>query len=422
MNPLKSMGDESNQTSGATDSVKSKEEQARLALQDELPTYIVESFMATGYDTLQVISKMDTSNSPGNSLEEIEQFISTELREDPCFARGITNRSVFKFLPGHCRRIIDFVNQIKSSMEQEEKAKWFKKKRLGDTSSVKFCAPATKVKRGTCGTEDPDDVVDQVKAVTIIQQQITKWQRTQSSSKLRELKETVHFDIKVALLKDSTNLSASVLCKICDKSSTLGFKGGTVLLSNWTRHIVKCVEKKKPSASKGNKIQNFFSHKVLSNTLPNSGLSGESFSAPDTSKVIHNTLANSGPSGESFSAAGTSKVIPSKLPNSGPSGESFSVPDTSKVIPNILPNSRPSGESFSAPDTSKVIPPNSGLSGDSESFSAPDTSKVLSNTLPNSRPSGESSSTPDTFAEVILEEKTNNFSGQVFWKPPPAHN
>ena len=44
----------------------SKEEQARLALQNELPEYVVESFMVTGYDTLQVISKMDTSNYPGN--------------------------------------------------------------------------------------------------------------------------------------------------------------------------------------------------------------------------------------------------------------------------------------------------------------------------------------------------------------------
>ena len=49
-----------------TEIVMSKEEQARLALQNELPEYVVESFMVTGYDTLQVISKMDTSNYPGN--------------------------------------------------------------------------------------------------------------------------------------------------------------------------------------------------------------------------------------------------------------------------------------------------------------------------------------------------------------------
>ena len=35
-------------------------------------------------------------------------------KDDPRFACGITNRSVFKFLPGHRKRIIDFVQQIKT--------------------------------------------------------------------------------------------------------------------------------------------------------------------------------------------------------------------------------------------------------------------------------------------------------------------
>ena len=97
-----------------TEIVMSKEEQPHLALQNELPEYVVESFMVTGhgYDTLQVISKMDTSNSPENSLEEIEQFISTEFIDDPRFACGITSRSVFKFLLGHCSRKIDFFNKL----------------------------------------------------------------------------------------------------------------------------------------------------------------------------------------------------------------------------------------------------------------------------------------------------------------------
>ena len=84
-----------NELNSATET-KSKEEQVHLALLDELPEYVVESFMVTGYDTLQVISRMDTSNSPGNSLEEIEQFISTEFTDDPYFVRGITSRYLLK--------------------------------------------------------------------------------------------------------------------------------------------------------------------------------------------------------------------------------------------------------------------------------------------------------------------------------------
>ena len=113
--------------SSMTETIKSKEEEVHLALQNEMPEYIVESLMATGYDTLQVISKMDTSNSPGNSLQEIEEFISTEFLDDPRFARGITNRSVFKFLPAHRKRIIDF-HQIKINSFKPKEVETFKEK------------------------------------------------------------------------------------------------------------------------------------------------------------------------------------------------------------------------------------------------------------------------------------------------------
>ena len=204
--------------------------------------------MVTGYDTLQVISRMDTSNSPGNSLEEIEQFISTEFIDDPRFVRGITSRSIFKFLPGHRKRIIDFVEQVKFNLNQEKRSK----------KKMKLCAPTTKVKKAKYENEEPDEVVNQAKAVAMIRQQITKWQRTQSSSKLRELKENVDFVIKVTLSKGSSDLSPSVLCNRCDKTTLLGFKGGSVLLSNWYRHIVKCVENQKNPTSKESKIQDFF--------------------------------------------------------------------------------------------------------------------------------------------------------------------
>ena len=306
--------------SNMTETVKSKEEEARLALQDELPEYVAESFMATGYDTLQVISKMDTSDSPGNSLQELEEFISTELIDDPRFARGITNRSVFKFLPGHRKRIIEFVHQIKFNLNQE-KLKHSKKKKLGGSSN-KSCVPATTVKKARYESEDPDDVVDQVKAMAMIRQQITKWQRTQSSSKLRELRENVHLEIKVALSKDSTKLIPSILCKVCNKSTTLGFKSGNVLLSNWTRHIVQCVEKQKTPTSKESKIQDFFSPNISRSS------SSDYFSAAKPSKVFHDKLSNSIPSCESFPPAETCEVLQDKLPNSNSSCETSSDSET----------------------------------------------------------------------------------------------
>ena len=71
-----------------------------MAMKEKLPKYVVDSFVAAGFDTLNVISEIDTSTD--NDLLEIEQFIT---------GLGITGH--FKFLPGHRRRITSFINGLK---------------------------------------------------------------------------------------------------------------------------------------------------------------------------------------------------------------------------------------------------------------------------------------------------------------------
>ena len=182
----------SEKNSGTEPVTVSREEETLLALKRELPDYVVESFMATGYDTLQVIAKMDTSRNPGNSLEEIEQFISTEFIEDPHFARGVTSIYTFKFLPGDRQRIINFVSNIRKNLDQEEKAKRLNIKRTATKSNH---AQFIKRKKENSDTDvvsnDTGDLLDQAKAVTMVQQQICKWQRSQSSSKIKELKMSI---------------------------------------------------------------------------------------------------------------------------------------------------------------------------------------------------------------------------------------
>ena len=72
----------------------SKEKEALLPLKSEQPDYVVESLMTAGYDTLQIISKMDTTKNPGNSLEEVDNTL-------PRFRCGVTSHGTFKFWPGH---------------------------------------------------------------------------------------------------------------------------------------------------------------------------------------------------------------------------------------------------------------------------------------------------------------------------------
>ena len=82
------------------------EGEAHHLLSESLPMYVVKCFTAAGFDTIDVISKMDVSTKPGNSIEQIEQYISTEYPD------YFASKSK-KFPPGHRLRIQQFVDSVK---------------------------------------------------------------------------------------------------------------------------------------------------------------------------------------------------------------------------------------------------------------------------------------------------------------------
>ena len=98
------LGEEASETA-------SEEDQALIAMKEKLPGYVVNSFIATGFDTLKVISEIDTSMD--NDLLEIEQFITVECKDDSRFKPGFGVTGHFKFLPGHRQRIVNFINSLK---------------------------------------------------------------------------------------------------------------------------------------------------------------------------------------------------------------------------------------------------------------------------------------------------------------------
>ena len=77
----------------------------------KLPAYIVNCLVAAGYDTLPVIASINTSKEPGNTLEEIENFINREYPED-CQSLPTQNSRNCKFLPGHRQLIDQFVKDL----------------------------------------------------------------------------------------------------------------------------------------------------------------------------------------------------------------------------------------------------------------------------------------------------------------------
>ena len=269
-NPMLSTNTESNS------SLQSDQLKALAVMKDNLPEYVVESFIEAGFDTLGVISQIDTP-----TLEEIEQFITREFVEDVRFKCGFGVTGQFKFLPGHRRQINIFITKVKEEAISK-KMKWHAQSQRASTKApaeIQSCnarlkrrkvdvdsslSPVSESSSSTDEVLSSIRVENQATVMAKIRQQIVKWQRQHSTDKVAKLKETVHFDVKVDVIgKDS--LSLSIICNICGKKCILSSNKGHIFLSNWTRHVIKCVEKVKMPLSNMVKIKDYF--RPLSNLL-----------------------------------------------------------------------------------------------------------------------------------------------------------
>ena len=204
-----------------------------MLMKRNLPTYICNSFVAAGFDTLSVIAEMDVSDSPGNSLQVIENFISKEYPNDPRFYRS--NMTCTFFPPGHRQRIASFVKQVKEQLEEERK-----RKRRGGASNSVYMSKRGK-SDGDTSSSNSDSHPSQFSTVGEIRKQVSKWQRQQKDDKLRKLREHEHFEVKVSE-GQGEGRNASVSCLVCGKSCARSQKHGKVLISNWTRHAIKCAQ------------------------------------------------------------------------------------------------------------------------------------------------------------------------------------
>ena len=191
------------------------EGEAHHLLTESLPMYVVKCFTAAGFDTIDVISKMDVSTEPGNSIEQIEQYISNEYPD------YFASKSK-KFPPGHRLRIQQFVDSVKKRVSLG------KRPHSGQRSDGR---KKTRVN----SSEDTSDI-DQGKCVADIRQQICKWLRVQTNDNVKKVKENEHYEVSVTTLG-----IGHIRCLICLKSFQLGKKKDRFLISNWSRHVTKCV-------------------------------------------------------------------------------------------------------------------------------------------------------------------------------------
>ena len=102
---------------GASDSEseESKVKCVERLLRSKLPGYIVSCMLAAGFDTLDTLARMDVGNLLGNSIQIIEEYISSNFPGDARYMHAPLLGSTCKFPPGHRIRIERFVQELRSS-------------------------------------------------------------------------------------------------------------------------------------------------------------------------------------------------------------------------------------------------------------------------------------------------------------------
>lgn len=214
-------------------------------MKKRLPPYVVSCLVTSGYDSLDVILGMDTSENPGNSIETIERFVEkyhSEGGQISCEQNvPIKLPHPFVFPPGHRIMISNFISELKKSV------KTGKKHSLNASESTK--AKRERLQQSTSYSSSSDGTVegaadisdDTICSVTNqVRRGISSWVRKQQNC---FLKENQHFAVKVQKCKYSLTISAFVQCLPCGKKIQLQRDPKTpssFMLSNWTRHMKGC--------------------------------------------------------------------------------------------------------------------------------------------------------------------------------------
>ena len=197
-------------------------------LRKSLPGYVVDSFIEAGFDTIDAIRTMDFETD----LKSIEEFISNECKKDDRFERGFTESGRFRILPGHRKQIVSFLKSLKASNEK------ICRKRMRSNDEVPLQVPR-KVAKEENKAEDAASIYQKLRV------KLAKWQLSQKMNTINNLKEHKDFEINVGSTEDSAVYEVSITCKRCMKKYALGKAEGGYIVSNWTKHIIKCVKKPK---------------------------------------------------------------------------------------------------------------------------------------------------------------------------------
>lgn len=210
-----------------------------------LPEYVVNCFLAAGYDVPEVVMSMNTCEEPDNSIDLIERYIHDHYREDAkCRFNPYSDiGKPFCFPPGHRIRIRNFVCEL-NQKKVDVDTRACRKRKLAASENVSSCK---KGRDSTYSSESESEV-----SITSVSEQIRvnicKWVKKQTEEHLRNLAENKDFYIAVThVAKEPHTLSSSIRCNACQTVIQLYQKSKAIKslpfqISNWTRHVKQCAK------------------------------------------------------------------------------------------------------------------------------------------------------------------------------------
>ena len=97
-------------------------------MKQKLPPYIVNCIVSARFDKVKVLSSMDTSENPGNSIEKIMKFIEQKFATSS--VHNPFSSSPFEFSPGHRIRLSNFMREVTTLCQNKNDVKVNRKRKM----------------------------------------------------------------------------------------------------------------------------------------------------------------------------------------------------------------------------------------------------------------------------------------------------
>ena len=181
-----------------SDEVQENKMNARVIrlMKQKLPPYIVNCVVSAGFDEVEVLSSMDTSENPGNSIEKIK-FIERKFASSS--VHNPFSSSPFEFSPGHRIRLSYFIREVKTLCRNKNDVKVNRKRKMESQFEKVDKQRKTTEKESTSDDESTVTLHTILDVSKHVRSDLRKWAKRQEKSYLREVQEGEHYSLHIIL-------------------------------------------------------------------------------------------------------------------------------------------------------------------------------------------------------------------------------